>query len=154
MGAYYERTGNFQGNYFFPNGDINNWGGQNPDILTGNLIGSANNKVANFVMGVASVYQEDNKLPFNDIAYKTISGYIDDSWKVTRRLTLNLGVRFDHISHWHDRNGNGVAAFFPNLVNSDFAAGKLHPALRWHANDPSISLSGEPDKAVYVWNWL
>ena len=149
FGAYYERTGKFQGNTGYPNGSIDNWAGLNTDLITGNRLGSPNNKVANFVMGVANQYEEENSVPDNNIAYKTISGYIDDNWKVTKRLTLDIGARWEHIGHWYDRSGNGMAVFLPNLVNSDFVSGGLYPGLRWHSEDPGVPLSGEPDRLAH-----
>jgi hypothetical protein len=151
IGGYYERTGKFQGNYNFPNGHFTNgWNGLNPDIISGNLLGSPNNKVANFAMGISNGYEEENHQPSNDIAYKTISGYVNDNWKATKRLTFDVGVRFDHIGHWYDRSGVGVAVFLPDLVNSDFVSGKLYPGIRYHANDPGVPLSGEPDRIAHV----
>jgi hypothetical protein len=155
IGGYYERTGNYQGNYNFPNGHFtvpagNPWSGQKTNLFTGDLLGSPNNIVANFAMGVTNGYAEDNHQPYNDIAYKTIAGYVNDNWKATKRLTLEFGARFDHIGHWYDRNGVGVAVFLPDLVNSDFVAGKTFPGLRWHANDPGVPLSGEPDRIAHV----
>jgi hypothetical protein len=150
FGGYYERTGNYQGNYNFPNGHISNWSGQNNNLFNGNRLGSNNNRVANFVMGVANGYEEESRQPYNDIGYKTIAGYVNDNWKVNKRLTLELGVRFDHIGHWYDRQGVGVAVFLPDLVNSDFVAGKLFPGVRWHGNDPGVPLSGSPDRIAHV----
>ena len=148
-GFFWERSGNYQGNYLFPNGSFS-FGSQNPNIITGQQMGSANNPTANFIMGVASGYQENNSNPYNDIAYKTISFYGDDSWKVLPRLTVELGLRFDHIGRWYDRSGVGIAAFYPNLVQSDFNSNDLYPGMRWHAIDHSVPLSGSPSRALYV----
>jgi hypothetical protein len=39
--------------------------------------------------------------------------YIDDSWKVTPRLTLNLGLRYEHTPPWFDKTGRLVNIFVP-----------------------------------------
>ena len=89
-GFFWERVGNFQGNYLFPNG-IFSFGGQNPNAVTGDLMGSPDNPTADFLTGIANNYNENNINPYNDIAYKTIAFYLNDSWKVTRKLTVTLG---------------------------------------------------------------
>ena len=43
--------------------------GQNPNIITGNQLGSPHNAVANFTMGIASGYSENNSSPIADTAY-------------------------------------------------------------------------------------
>ncbi len=149
FGAYYARVGKYQGNTEYPNGDINAWGGLAPDLFTGNQVGSPNNKVASFVMGIANQYVEENSAPNNNIGAKTISVYVNDNWKIFKRLTLDFGARWEHIGHWYDRSGNGMAVFIPNLVNSDFVSGQYYPGLRWHGNDPGVPMSGEPDRLAH-----
>jgi len=149
VGGYYARVGKFQGNALYPNGDIASWSGQNPNLITGDTLGSANNRVANFVMGIANQYTEASTSPNNDIAAKTIAVYVDDTWKITRRVTVELGARWEHVGHWFDRAGNGMAVFIPGLVNSDFVSGRYYPGLRWHAIDPGIPLSGSPNRFAH-----
>jgi hypothetical protein len=52
--------------------------------------------------------------------------YLQDDWKATRRLTLNLGLRYDYNTVWHERNNNEQ--------NFDFATQTLLPA-----NQPAYS---------------
>ena len=113
-------------------------------------MGSPDNPTADFLTGIANNYNENNINPYNDIAYKTIAFYLNDSWKVTRKLTVDLGLRFDHQTHWYDRAGIGVAVFEPGLAAADAAdPSHLYPGLRWHGIDPSVPLAGEKDKALY-----
>lgn len=52
---------------------------------------------------------------------ESYAGFIDDSWKVTDRLTLNLGVRYDHHSGWFpdyprlDEDGNSTGETIPGI---------------------------------------
>ena len=45
--------------------------------------------------------------------------YLQDNWKVTRRLMLNLGLRYDYNTNWHERNNQ--------LQNFDFATQSFLP---------------------------
>jgi hypothetical protein len=50
---------------------------------------------ANAVIGVYNSYQESNGWPYTDSGIgKSIEWYVQDSWKVSRSLTLELGLRF------------------------------------------------------------
>jgi Carboxypeptidase regulatory-like domain len=153
FGAFTENVGNIQGGSFSPNGNFGNFssgGNVKNNILTGNPLGSPNNPTANFVMGVATGYSENNKSPISDMAYQTISFYGNDTWKATRRLSVEYGFRFEHIGHWYDRQGTGLAVFMPSLVASDRASGKLNPGVYWHGINPGIPKSGSPDRFLFV----
>ena len=45
--------------------------------------------------------------------------YLQDDWRVSRRLVLNLGVRYDYNTAWHERNNQ--------LENFDFATQSFFP---------------------------
>lgn len=72
---------------------------------------------ADFLLGYAQGYSEN--------AYKgqghwnafSPSAYVQDNWRATHRLTLNLGVRWDGIPHTYEANQNS-ANFYPNLYDS------------------------------------
>jgi hypothetical protein len=153
VGIYAENVGNIQGASESPNGALNsfNAGGtvQN-NLLTQKPLGSPNNPTANFVMGNVTSYAENNSSPISDMAYQTLSFYVDDAWKASKRLSLQIGFRFEHIGHWYDRQGNGLAVFLPSLVSSDQASGKLDPGVYWHGISPGISKAGSPDRFLFV----
>ena len=152
-GFYAENVGNIQGASESPNGSLNSFSGGGKvynNWITGNPLGSPNNPTANFVMGNVTSYGENNSAPVSDMAYQTLSFYGDDTWKVTKRLTVEYGARLEHIGHWYDRQGNGLAVFIPSLVASDQASGKLDPGMYWHGINAGIPKSGSPDRLLFL----
>ncbi|MGA8940494.1 MAG: carboxypeptidase-like regulatory domain-containing protein [Acidobacteriaceae bacterium] len=151
VGAYTQNTGNLQGNDGVePNGSITSFSGQQPNYFTKQEVGAPNNPTANFVIGNATGYQESNSAPVSDMAYQNTAFYVDDSWKVNKNLSVEMGARFEHVGHWYDRNGVGMADFFPDRVFSDYYSGKVDPGFYWHAIDPSVPLSGQPNRLAVV----
>jgi Carboxypeptidase regulatory-like domain len=149
-GFYFETTGNNQANFNPINGAFS-FGSSStayPDAVTGIPQGTQN-PTANFMMGIASNYQEQSSLPLNDQAYKTFAFYGMDSWKVTRRFTADFGVRLEHVGHWYDRDGYGNAVWIPGDVVRDVLSGKVFPGIEWHAIDPGIPLSGTPNRVLH-----
>ena len=131
------------------NGSISSFGqGLNP--FTGIVTGSPNNPTANFVLGNVNGYSESSAAPVSDMAYHTVSFYGNDSWRVSSKVNLVYGARIEHIGHWYDKTGIGMADFFPDRVATDFAAGKYAPGYYWHAIDPKVPLSGQPDRLAYI----
>jgi hypothetical protein len=151
IGAYTQNTGNLQGNDgVSPNGVVNSFSGQAPNYVTGVNVGAANNPTANFAIGNVTSYTEANSAPVSDMAYQNTAFYIDDSWKVNKRLSVEMGARFEHVGHWYDRQGVGMAVFIPQKVYSDYYSGKIDPGYYWHGIDPSIPTSGQPNRLAFV----
>jgi len=150
MGGFTQTTDNFQSTFnSYQDGNISSFSGQQPNIITGNQLGSPHNPVANFVTGVLTGYSENNSSPIADTAYQATAGFIDDTWKTTRHLTLELGARIEHVGHWYDRDHVGMAVFYPDRVQSDFNGGKYAPGYYWHAIDAGVPLSGQPNRFAY-----
>ncbi len=156
MGGFTQTTDNYQSTFAtYQDGNVQIRAGQGQDAdpltTTGTtLIGSSNNPVANFVMGIMNNYGENDSSPIADTAYMATAGFLDDTWKTNKRLTLNLGIRIEHIGHWYDRNGIGMAVFYPDRVRADFNDGKYAPGFYWHATDAGVPLSGQPNRFAYA----
>lgn len=56
----------------------------------------ANHAYANAVMGYVNSYTESDRHPNAQARYTNFEPYIQDTWRVTKRLTLDLGARFYH----------------------------------------------------------
>jgi Carboxypeptidase regulatory-like domain len=150
MGAFTQTTDNYQSTFSTNQDGLLSLGaGQKQNFFTGSNMGS-NNAVANFTMGVASSYSENNSSPIADTAYQATAGFVSDNWKASRHLTLDLGVRIEHIGHWYDRQGIGMAVFYPDRVLADYNDGKYAPGYYWHAIDAGVPLSGQPNRFAYV----
>lgn len=72
---------------------------------------SLGNAYADLITGTLNSYNESSFNRINDIAYNTYEFFLQDSWKVTPRLTLELGLRFSHLQPWYDRKGFGFSIF-------------------------------------------
>ncbi|MFZ0516311.1 MAG: carboxypeptidase regulatory-like domain-containing protein [Acidobacteriaceae bacterium] len=149
FGAFTQNTANYQGGGQQQNG-IFSYGGQNPNPFLGYIVGSPNNPTANFVMGSVTGYNEANKSPNSDMAYQIISFYGNDNWKVSNKLNIEIGVRLEHVGHWYDSTGNGMAVFYPSRVASDYYSGKAEPGFYWHGISSGIPLSGQPNRLAFL----
>lgn len=61
------------------------------------------NAVADFLLGDASSFSQNSNRPRFYAHYRIISPYVEDSWKVSRRLTLSGGIRWEHMPPGHDQ---------------------------------------------------
>lgn len=54
---------------------------------------------ANFVGGPQEVQASNRPDPVPEVTWYTYAGYVDDTWKVNKKLTVNLGLRYDFTRH-------------------------------------------------------
>jgi Carboxypeptidase regulatory-like domain len=107
------------------------YGDEYADLLTGNL----------------NSYQETNFNRINDISYNTDEFFAQDSWKATRRLTLELGMRFTHFTPWVDDENFGYSIFNPSLYSPSCASAFC--GFTWHAKDGAVPLGGFPTRGLF-----
>jgi hypothetical protein len=79
------------------------------------------NAVADMLLGYAANYSELDLEDRTHTRTSTGSFYINDSWRVSHRLTVILGARWEIVPHAYDVQ-NRLANFYPNLYNPTNAA--------------------------------
>jgi hypothetical protein len=107
--------------------------------FNGNYTG---NDFADMLLGYANSYTE---LAVQDHGYwNNVSWalWAQDNWRVNRRLTLNLGLRWDGVPHTYEAN-NRMGNFYPSLYNAADTAIVL-PDGTIDPNSPGLGSSPNP----------
>jgi len=123
---------NTNGNLSVSSGNSFSFGNEYADLLTGNL----------------NSYNEANFNRLNDISYNTWEFFGQDSWKATRRLTLEFGLRATHFTPWIDDENFGYSIFDVSQYQPSCAAAPTFCGFAWHAKDKSVPLGGFPTRAL------
>lgn len=71
---------------------------------------------ANFLLGQSYSYTQQSHDTVPYLHYVNFEAYVQDDWKVTRRLTLNIGVRYSYFPSPSDSN-NTLVNFDANAFN-------------------------------------
>jgi outer membrane receptor protein involved in Fe transport len=87
--------------------------------------------LADFLMGLPDEYFQFPKAPSNIRTYQ-YAGFAQDQWRVTRRLTLNLGVRYEYAEPKFDAQGRSFT----------FAPG--HQSVVFPNAPPGLIFPGDP----------
>jgi len=143
FGFYWERAWNSQPGNSAVNGTaaFANWAAN-----------SSGNAYADMLVGQTAQYSEWNYDVVPQFRYMATEFYGQDSWKVSRRLTLDYGVRVSHLGPWVDTTGFGFAAWYPNQYASGKGAtvnGITFPGIEWHAQNPTTALSGSRSRTFF-----
>ncbi len=86
------------------------------------------NGYGNALLGYFSSYSEQNLRLANIVDYWNSEFYVQDSWRASRRLTFDLGVRFYHQTPQVDENGTW-AIFDPSKYSAANAPRLYVPAI-------------------------
>jgi Carboxypeptidase regulatory-like domain/TonB dependent receptor len=74
--------------------------------------------------------------------------YFNDDWRVTPKLTLNLGVRWEYVAPWTERD-NRLSYFNPTMNNSVLAAAGLNVP----GNVSLVNTGNDPYRSNILPNW-
>jgi hypothetical protein len=108
---------------------------ENYDSLTGN-------DWADLLLGNISNFTQTSGNIDADMALQRYDFYAQDTWKMGARLTLNYGLRVNHIGWWYDRGGR-IAIFNPaDYVSTAANAYPSYSGLESHSTKSSVPMSG------------
>jgi hypothetical protein len=138
FGFYWDANGNQQssGNQLNGTYDFETYG----STSTGNVY-------ADFLLGRAQSYSQANAIPVDNLKFHQYSLYGQDSWKMGKRLTVNYGLRLDHIGQWYPGDSYGTAVFNVGAFLADPNA--KNAGLQWHSINSNIPLSGFKSPPFY-----
>ena len=138
FGFYWDSNGNVQssGNPLNGTYDFENYG----STTTGNVY-------ADLFLGRAASYQQANIIPVDNLKFHQYSLYGQDSWKVAKRLTVNYGIRFDHVGQWYPDTTEGAAVFNLGAFLANPTANDA--GLQWHSTNNNVPVSGFKSPLFY-----
>jgi Carboxypeptidase regulatory-like domain/TonB-dependent Receptor Plug Domain len=116
-GVFYQRSrkdqpawGNINGQFSFGTGPT---GGGSCPVGTPCKLGDP---IASALLGQYDTFSQSTARPLGKFRYNQLEFFVQDTWKITPRLTLDYGMRFAWIPPQYDAN-NQVALFDPASYN-------------------------------------
>jgi hypothetical protein len=141
-GFYMEHTRNeegatatFGGNYIFSN-DTNN-------------PGATGYPYANALLGNFTQYTESTSRPGGDGTAKILEWFAQDTWRLSRKLTLDYGLRFAYYTPWRQKGGQ-AAAFSVERFDPAKAPRFYRPALVGTTRVGQDPVTGQVVPAVLI----
>jgi Carboxypeptidase regulatory-like domain len=106
------------------------------------------NEFADALMGIGQTgYFENAQPPASEVAQNISSFYAQDDWKLSRRITVQFGMRFEHIAKPYSPTDNFGLAIFDR---ANYATGNgTNPGVLYHGIDSSLSLSGVNSRFLF-----
>jgi hypothetical protein len=90
--------------------------------------GDTNYAYSNALIGSIFAYGDDNKKQVNHARYTQTEWFVQDTWKVSRRLTLDLGMRFYRVGDLYSKGGT-LGLFDEKSYDKSKAGQLIFPAL-------------------------
>ena len=148
LGIYYQSASNASNSQTNVESNIDFQNNATNPLNTGNPFSNA-------LLGVYFTYTQANAKPHGNYLYHDVSWYVQDTWKIHPRVTLDLGVRFSWYQPVYNANGDG-SFFDPSLFDPNKAPRIYRPvcvgaatcasgATTYRAIDPAVS--GTPTTA-------
>jgi len=144
-GWYVEQSRNAEGKGGVGGGP---WAGQFTFSTDTNNPFDTNYSFANALIGAFANYTEIDAYPEVIGKRNLTEWYVQDTWKVTRRMTLDYGLRFLWYQPWH--SSKPTASFFPELYDPKKAPRLYQPARINNTNVALDPATGEVRPNVWV----
>jgi hypothetical protein len=119
VGVYYQNSYKPQSIFASFNGNINFADDANNPFDTGY-------GYANAATGVFNTYTQANKFAIPEWRYTNFEYFVQDNWRAGKKLTLDYGVRFYHLSPQWDHTEQ-ASNFLPDQFNASQAARLFRP---------------------------
>jgi hypothetical protein len=110
-GIFWERNSKIE-----PSAGATYYGSFNFGSTTNNPL-DTNYGYANALLGIYQTYQEATNRAVPNVHWSQLEWYVQDSWRVSRRLTFDYGLRFVHESSVTD-DSQTYSDFYPQLWNA------------------------------------
>ena len=94
--------------------------------------GNAGDPFMSMLLGLATGFSQPQSMAIRHYVNQTTSGYVNDNWKVSPRLSLQIGLRYDALPHAWERN-EALENFEPSqyinspVIWSTTVAGSIDP---------------------------
>lgn len=75
------------------------------------------NGMASLLLGLPTTYTETSKTVYGDMRWRGLEAYVQDDFRVTPRLVLNIGLRLANYTQPYDRN-NLLSNFIPSTFKA------------------------------------
>jgi len=148
-GIYYQFDANPQISAQNTNGSLSDY--YHPASFSdadGSTVYSSGNNTADLFEGIIGNISQVNKKVETNVYFWGLSGYAQDHWLVGKKMSIDAGIRLEHLTPWSDPHGQGVAIFDPASYLS--GAPLASPGVLYHAIDPSIPLTGVATRAFFI----
>lgn len=141
-GIYTERVRNYEGATGTFAGEIAFGRDINNPLDTGYAYSNA--ALGNFLS-----YTESTSRPSGEGRQSLVEWYVQDSWKATRRLKLELGMRFSWYNEWHQKD-NKAGSFSLERFDPAKAPAYYVPALQGTTRVARNPVTGQVLPAVFI----
>jgi hypothetical protein len=118
-GFFFERTRNYEG-------EQGNYGGSFSFARDVNNPFDSNYAYSNALLGNFANYTESQSRPSNEGRKTSMAFFLQDTWKVNRRLTIDMGMRFAWYNQWYHARET-ASSWSPNRYQANLAPTLYRP---------------------------